>query len=348
MPDRAVEATLAPLQVAVVRAAALGTEGASILALDPDALLNVPHVAGALARSIPLITCERLSLVLWGAMSGADDVLRAVLEQHGVVVKHGDIERFTGLDAVRHLFALASGLESPRIGETEILGQLRTAWWSAQRAGRTDAALDAIIQRVIAGARHIRSALPASAVATTLGEEAMQAADAMLTTAWSACRVLVVGTGDAATSTLAAAVRRAPAAVTVIGRTSERASHLAARTGTTALPWDRLVTAIEEHTVVFFAVRAAQPILDATGIVSLAPHAIWIDLGAPPVVQHADHRGDVRYMSLTMLHATLRSEPDRLRCGHEAVASEVMRYVAEMRRRASRVVAAAAAVAARA
>ncbi len=348
MPERAINAALAPLQVAVVRAAALGTEGASALALDADALLDVPRVASALARSIPLITCERSSLVLWGAMSAADDVLRSMLEQHGVTVAQAEIQRYRGLDAVRHLFSLAAGLESPRIGETEILGQLRTAWWQAQRAGRTDAALDALVQRVIAGARHIRAALPASSVATTLGEEALRAAEAMLPTAWSACRVLVVGTGDAATSTLAAASRRAPAALTVIGRTPERVTHLASRSGACATTWDQLVPAMGQHDVVFFAVRAGQPILDAAAIAPLPSNAIWIDLGAPPVVHDATRRSDVRYMSLTMLHATLRSEPDRLRLGRDAVESEVTRYVAELRRRASRASTAAATISANA
>lgn len=346
MPERAIESALAPLQVAVVRAAALGTAGASVLALESDALLNVPRVAGALSRSIPLITCERLSLVLWGAMSSADDVLRTMLDQHGVTVDDGEIQRHRGLDAVRHLFSLAAGLESPRIGETEILGQLRTAWWQAQRAGRTDSALDALIQRVIAGARHIRAALPASTVATTLGEEALHAAEAMLPKTWSACRVLVVGTGDAATSTLAAASRRAPAALTVIGRTPERVAHLASRTGASAATWDQLVPAMAQHDVVFFAVRAPQPVLDATAIAALRSRAVWIDLGAPPVVDHALERSDVRYMSLTMLHATLRSEPERLRLGRDAVESEVSRHVAELRRRAFRAVTAAAATSA--
>ena len=348
MPERAINAALAPLQVAVVRAAALGTDGASVLARDADALLDVPHVTSALARSIPLITCERLSLVLWGAMPGADDVLRAMLEQHGVAVAHGEIQRYRGLAAVRPLFSLAAGLESPRVGETEILGQLRNAWWHAQRAGRTDAALDALVQRVIAGARHIRAALPASAVATTLGEEAMRAANTMLPVEWSACRVLVVGTGDAATSTLAAASRRAPAALTVIGRTPERVTHLASRTGARAATWEHLVPAMAEHDVVFFAVRATQPILDAATIAPLASNAVWIDLGVPPVVHGTTTRNDVRYMSLTMLHATLRSEPDRMSLGRDAVESEVTRYVAEVGRRASRAITAAAAVSARA
>jgi glutamyl-tRNA reductase len=105
---------------------------------------------------------------------------------------------------------------------------------------------------------------------------------------------------------------------------------------------------MEAHDVVFFAVRAAQPILDATTIASLPSRAVWIDLGAPPVVQHAIDRSDVRYMSLTMLHATLRSEPDRLRLGRDAVESEVARHVAELHRRASRAVNTAAAIAARA
>lgn len=348
MSERAINAALAPLQVAVVRAAALGTDGASILARDAETLLDVPHVTSALARSIPLITCERLSLVLWGAMPGADDVLRTMLEQHGVGVAHGEIQRYRGLAAVRHLFSLAAGLESPRIGETEILGQLRNAWWRAQRAGRTDAALDTLVQRVIAGARHIRAALPTSAVATTLGEEALRAAEAMLPTEWSACRVLVVGTGDAATSTLAAASRNAPATLTVIGRTPERVTHLASRTGARAATWDHLVPAIAEHDVVFFAVRAAHPIVDVAAIAPLASSAVWIDLGAPPVVRGATSRSDVRYMSLTMLHATLRSEPDRLSMGRDAVESEVTRYVAEVGRRASRAMTTAAAIAARA
>jgi glutamyl-tRNA reductase len=334
LPDRSALAAFAPLQVAVVRAAALGERSARVLALDSDAVLSVPSVPPRPASCFALVTCERLTLVLWGALADAGHVLHTILGHHGILLHHASIERWHGEPAVRHLLSLAAGLESSRLGETEILGQLRAAWCTAQERGVTDASLDAILQRVIAGARHVRAALPESALTRTLGEEAMAAVTTRRAAPWSAARVLVVGTGEAAISALGAIMPLAPAVCAIIGRTPARVGHVARRFGAAALEWSTLRRAVTESDVVVFAVRSPTTVVDVARDVPRSG-AVWIDLGAPSLVANAQLMSPTHYVSLTMLHATLRTEPARVAAGAEAVDAELQRYRRDLHRRST-------------
>jgi glutamyl-tRNA reductase len=260
--------------------------------------------------------------------------LHTILGHHGTLVHHSSIDRFDGAAAVRHLLSLAAGLESSRLGETEILGQLRTAWCAAHEHGATDASLDALVRRVIAGARHVRAALPESAVARTLGDEALWAITTRRTAPWATARVLVVGTGDAAISALSAIAPLTPTSLAVIGRTPARVAAVAQRFGATALEWSALPRAASECDVVVFAVRSPAPVVDAA---SVAPRtdAVWVDLGAPSLVANADRVPPAHYVSLSMLHAALRTEPSRVLVGIRAVDTELQRYVSELQRRST-------------
>lgn len=53
---------------------------------------------------------------------------------------------FEGTDALRHLFRVASGLDSQVLGETQILGQVKSAWAFAYDKGATSDMLDRIFE----------------------------------------------------------------------------------------------------------------------------------------------------------------------------------------------------------
>jgi len=123
-----------------------------------------------------------------------------------------------GEAAVRHLFRVASGLESAVVGETEILGQVRDALVRARERG-TDERLARLFESAIATGRTARAMpLPAR---DGLAERAVGWLDRRAPLAGRP--VLVVGTGAMGTS-LATAATTLGGLVTVAGRRPERAA----------------------------------------------------------------------------------------------------------------------------
>jgi len=117
-------------------------EHASVHALDLSSELLMQHVADG---AVLLSTCNRVELYL-DAQDPERAVVRAGELLGAAMVAVPDfssrLRRHMGDDVARHLFSVASGLESMVVGEAEVAGQVRAAIASARREGTVTAALD--------------------------------------------------------------------------------------------------------------------------------------------------------------------------------------------------------------
>ena len=78
-----------------------------------------------------------------------------------------------GEEAARHLFSVASGLDSMVIGETEITGQVKNAYQAAQAAKLTGRMTNRLFQTALATAKEIRTETEAGPARTRLGERSV-------------------------------------------------------------------------------------------------------------------------------------------------------------------------------
>ena len=107
--------------------------------------------------------------------------------------------RYDGPDAIRHLFRVASSLDSMVVGEPQILGQLKTAYALAKERGAISGFLDLVMTRAFNVAKRVRSE-------TDIGESAVSVSYAAVELAreifgsLKGKRVLVVGAGKMAES----------------------------------------------------------------------------------------------------------------------------------------------------
>ncbi|MDN5781408.1 MAG: glutamyl-tRNA reductase, partial [Luteimonas sp.] len=212
------------------------------VAFNDDAV--APALAGLHAlpqvREVALLsTCNRTelyavtdddgsALVEWLAAHPSESGdLRAYLYQH----RDGD--------AVRHLFRVATGLDSLVLGEPQILGQVKHAWATARGAGTLGGQLDRLFQHAFVTAKRARtetrignSPVSVASVAVRLAQESFaQPSDST---------VLLIGAGE----TIELAARHLAQAkvkqLLVANRTYAHAQDLAARHGGVALPLDEL------------------------------------------------------------------------------------------------------------
>jgi len=230
---------------------------------------NGDGLARALAtlRSLPqvrevalLSTCNRTELYAMADDHGA--ALADWLATHPAEAGdlHAYLYRHEDADAVRHLFRVATGLDSLVLGEPQILGQVKEAWAAARAAGTLGGQLDRLFQGAFATAKRARTdtrigANPVSVASTAvrLAQESFARLDDST--------VLLIGAGE--TIELAAKhlrdgkVKR----LLVANRTLAHAQELASRHGGVALPLAELDRHLAEADVVVSATASREPVV---------------------------------------------------------------------------------------
>lgn len=190
-------------------------------------LRALPDVEGAALLS----TCNRVeaivsadtedvieSVVNWMAAHAAED--RATLEKHLYILRYGDV--------VKHLFRVASGLDSMILGEPQIGGQVRKAFQVASEQATLDALLTQVFDNTMRVAKKVRTD-------TAIGEHAVSIPYAAVELAKKifgdlrGLRVLLVGAGDMGELTAEHLHEQDVKQVFVANRAYERAVELARR-----------------------------------------------------------------------------------------------------------------------
>jgi glutamyl-tRNA reductase len=138
------------------------------VALRERAAFSTDDTVGALGdlvaqpgvrEAVILSTCNRTELycnVDSGAESSPFEWLHRHQQLHGANIDEF-LYRHTEADAVRHLFRVATGLESMVLGEPQILGQVKGAYNMARDARTLDAPLERLFQNTFSVAKRVRS-----------------------------------------------------------------------------------------------------------------------------------------------------------------------------------------------
>ncbi|MBL9216530.1 MAG: glutamyl-tRNA reductase [Opitutaceae bacterium] len=133
-------------------------------------------------------------------------------------------------ETVSHLFAVASGLDSQIVGETEILGQVKAAYDAALARQWTGPVLNRVFQKTFQAAKHVRTHTGIGSGQISVATVAVDLAGRIFGELASS-RVLVVGAGEIGLKTAQAFQSRGVTSITVASRTLSNAEAAAARTG---------------------------------------------------------------------------------------------------------------------
>ncbi|QCU72691.1 glutamyl-tRNA reductase [Luteimonas yindakuii] len=165
-----------------------------------------------------------------------------------------------GGDAARHLFRVATGLDSLVLGEPQILGQVKQAWAAAREAGTLGSELDRLFQHAFVTAKRARSETRIGNSPVSVASLAVRLAQESFTRLPEST-VLLIGAGEtielAARHLVQANVQR----LLVANRTLAHAQALASRHGGVALPLEELDRHLSQADLVFSATASREPIL---------------------------------------------------------------------------------------
>ena len=226
------------------------------LAIDNDGLTKLVHdVAHTehVTEAAVIATCNRLEVY-----SEVDRFHGSVEQLSRLLVERADLRvedvlphLYVHYDdgAVSHLFKVTAGLDSMAVGESQILGQARSALQLGQELGTVGPALNTLFQQALrVGKRShaetdIDKAAP-SLVTAALGRARTSVGDV------SGRRVVVLGAGAMAGLATATVSRMGAGEVVVLSRTAARAERLATEYGARAASIDTLAAEVAQADIV--------------------------------------------------------------------------------------------------
>ena len=189
-----------------------------------------------------------------------------------------------GIDVVRHVFRVASSLDSLVVGEPQILGQVKEAFDAANQAGTIGTLLGRCFTQAFATAKRVRNETGIAEGTVSVSSIACELAKKIFGNL-EGRRTLLLGAGEMGESA-ARSLRQTGTNLHVINRSEERAQALAKACDGRAVPYERLITELADADVVIASTASPNFILTPTlmkGVVRTRRHRplFIIDIAVP-------------------------------------------------------------------
>jgi glutamyl-tRNA reductase len=331
-------------------------ERVAVSEADSAKVLGMLRHRANLEESVLLSTCLRTEVY-----AVVDRFHDAVVEVHELLAEKAgmtaaELEPFVTVrfddDVAAHLFAVAAGLESVVVGESEVLGQVRRAWQRAHDERVSGPVLAGLFRHAVEAGKRVRSETAIGRGTTSFAHAAVELAARTLPDGLSGTTVVVVGAGEVGAGLTRAVVslpkRQAPRDVVLVNRSAERARavlvELGSPTALRTVPLSALPEIAATADVVLSALDADGPLIGTEELAPTGSRAdrplLAVDLGVPRNVHRAVADvagvqlmdiGDVR----SSVDDTTRAREAEIDAVRVIVAAELTRYQETSRARAA-------------
>ena len=259
---------------------------------------GIEHALQALERSgltqdaVVLSTCNRSEI--YATLERDSDVealSRFFSDYHRI--PHEDIARHLyvhrGIDAARHLFRVAAGLDSLVVGEPQVFGQVKSAYTLSADRGSTSGLLNRLFHAAFTAGKRVRAETGLSEGAVSVSFAAVGLAKKIFGTL-KGRTVLIAGAGEMASLTGIHLKAQEVGQILVASRTPESAERLAVELSGEAVPWVRLTDALVSADVTVTATGASKAVVTRSllqQVMRQRPHRplFIIDIAVPRDVE---------------------------------------------------------------
>ncbi len=170
-------------------------------------------------------------------------------------------------DSAIHLFRVASGLESMVLGETEIFGQVKKAYATAQGAGTTSRVLNKLFQQSFQVGKHLRNNTQIQRGSTSVGSVAVDLAEKVFGDLRQ-CHVMLIGAGEMSRVVAQSLLSRGASSLIVSNRSHDRAVELAEAIGAEAIRFDDWEKRVPGTDIIISSTAAPHLVVHADSIAS--------------------------------------------------------------------------------
>jgi glutamyl-tRNA reductase len=211
------------------------------LARLADATRTLAHQPG-IREALILSTCNRVEFItiqdtnqahtaegrIHESGPSTPDLLRFLHEYFAVsaATLEPHLYEFREREAVRHLFRVASSLDSMVVGEPQILGQVKESYSIACQVGAVSTTLDPLLQRAFSVAKRVRTETQIGSSSVSIASVAVDLARKIFGSLRGKT-VLIVGAGKMADLAARHLIQQGATSILVANRTHERAAQLA-------------------------------------------------------------------------------------------------------------------------
>ncbi len=251
---------------------------------------------------------------------------------------HGDA-------AIRHLFSVASSLDSMVVGEPQIPFQVKQAYQVAVESQTAGPLLHTAFQTALKVARRVASETTIQQRRVSIPSVAVSDFARQIFERFDDKRVLVIGAGEMAEETIRYLRAEGAGDITIVNRSAERAKELAHRTGGRPLAWEALPQALATADVVVSTTGAEEPIMTVQRFAEIEAlrdqrPLFILDLAVPRDFDPAiADRPEVYLYSVDDLREVCernRAERDKeLPKARKIIDEETLRFAADWRHRAT-------------
>ncbi len=205
-----------------------------------EALRAVRDVDGV-HEGVIVSTCNRVEIYAAGRKreDGIEGLCRFMAQYHGVEEEklRPHLYVFAGPEAVRHVFRVASSLDSMVVGEPQILGQVKDAYEKAAEGSATGLVLNRFMHKAFSVAKRVRTETRIAQAAVSISFAAVELARKIFGTL-EGKKVLVIGAGEMCELAATHLMENGVSGVQVTNRTLARAEALAAKFQGRAVPFE--------------------------------------------------------------------------------------------------------------
>ncbi|HEY6342274.1 MAG TPA: glutamyl-tRNA reductase [Bryobacteraceae bacterium] len=311
----------------------------------PEALDKLSHCPG-LREGMILSTCNRVEVAVTAdEEADAENSVETFLAESRSVERRWVspyLYRLGGPDAIRHLFRVASSLDSMIVGEPQILGQLKSAYALAKERGVINGYLDLVMTRAFNVAKRIRSETDIGTSAVSVSYAAVELARDIFGSLQGQ-RVLVAGAGKMAESAARHLRRAGVSEILVTNRTRERAEALAETVGGRVVDYDYFHDALPQTDILLASSGAPNYILTRDQIKAAIERRrnrpmFLIDIAVPRNIEPAAGQLDNVFLYDIddlgrVVDANLRTRNEVALQAEEIVREEVERTIARLKTR---------------
>jgi glutamyl-tRNA reductase len=254
-----------------------------------------------ISEAVILSTCNRVEFLV-NTQVGADPTQEifsflTTTGCQGLEESKPYFYRYLDEEAIRHVFRVASSLDSMVVGEPQILGQVKEAYASARAAGTIQGNLDFVLNQAFRVARRVRNETGTGQLAVSVSYVAVELARKIFGDLGSRS-ILIVGAGKMSELTAKHLRRAGGGRVYVTNRTHERAAEMAKVFEGEAVPFDRLLESLTKVDIVITSTGSPDYILSkkmAEGVIAARRQrpVFLVDIAVPrdidPAINSVDN-----------------------------------------------------------
>lgn len=233
-----------------------------------EALRNVRDVP-AVHEAVIVSTCNRVEIYAAARHreEGVAGLCRFMAEYHGVPdpALRPHLYVYAGPEAVRHVFRVASSLDSMVVGEPQILGQVKDAYEAAAEGAATGLVLNRFMHKAFSAAKRVRTETRIAQSAVSISFAAVELARKIFGSL-EGKHVLVIGAGEMCELAATHLMENGVTGVQVTNRTLARAQALAEKLRGRALPFEQFRQHLHEVDIVISSTGAPHLVVDVEDV----------------------------------------------------------------------------------